>query len=688
MKVNYCQADHFEKVKYYVSIHNTAVCEECHYRFMKDGMECTSIDSLGNAYLCDVRSLRDKWAVVHDEICSKQAKYLLLYEKLYDSLAGTFESFLNDIIKLKEAILIEANTEKAKFLQNFQVDVVESKNKIKGEMETITSHMENIETFLKTSVFHLLLPLIDTVDIIGKVNEINFMKNSLDPLLMKEPNLPFTINRRIFNKNEILSQIEITKNNNSLLTHKTVLEVLPQLKFSNVSALSQPPAQSSPYKFIHLKKEPSRIISDNSQSQSLLRNQSNDIKLTVPQNLEIIPNQQENQRYIPNEIEPILHLREQNLPLLKNGSSYGIYNQMKKEIIPIRANKEFNTIHEENDKELGYNELSERQLNPEVPTVVVKTPHLLREEKLHEDLITHPQEYNRNDQEINQPMIHYIYYSKLYIYDIRREKKYIVDTPPPDIFPSKYFPSIIVRDSIFLCGGITPDGLCLRTTFTFDYISMEFVQRKSMIYGRCKHGLADVDNNIVYIIGGAKSKTNLKECSKYDLDMDKWIYVPPLTEEKCLSTCFSFRNRIIYVIGGLGNNAREYCSSIERLDIHNEDDGWSKVEFKTNGWSGRYAMNNCQLSDQYFLIFGGANMTLQNHCFLYDCNKDTLMFISRLNEATKFESHQSQPILFKDTVFVVDDERNLHMFNIRNNYWSIVRWAKWKPNVLTNNHQA
>jgi len=34
---------------------------------------------MGNAYLCDVRSLRDKWAMVYDNICASQAKFILSY---------------------------------------------------------------------------------------------------------------------------------------------------------------------------------------------------------------------------------------------------------------------------------------------------------------------------------------------------------------------------------------------------------------------------------------------------------------------------------------------------------------------------------------------------------------------------------------------------------------------------------
>ena len=47
-------------------------------------------------------------------------------------------------------------------------------------------------------------------------------------------------------------------------------------------------------------------------------------------------------------------------------------------------------------------------------------------------------------------MLHYIYFNKLYVYDIAKEKKYIIDTPPSEVFPCKNFPSILIKNCIFI----------------------------------------------------------------------------------------------------------------------------------------------------------------------------------------------------------------------------------------------
>jgi len=34
---------------------------------------------MGNAYLWDVRALKDKWSIIYDNICASQAKFILAF---------------------------------------------------------------------------------------------------------------------------------------------------------------------------------------------------------------------------------------------------------------------------------------------------------------------------------------------------------------------------------------------------------------------------------------------------------------------------------------------------------------------------------------------------------------------------------------------------------------------------------
>ena len=246
-------------------------------------------------------------------------------------------------------------------------------------------------------------------------------------------------------------------------------------------------------------------------------------------------------------------------------------------------------------------------------------------------------------------------FDKFYIYDVSREKKYIIDVPPPDIFPNKNFPTALINDSIFVCGGSTQEIFALRSSFQFNMINLEFVQKKGMLKGRCKHALAVLNPSMIYSLGGARGKAVIRECIKYDLGTDIWGQGPYLNYENCSMAAFSFKSRFVYVIGGMNNSSNEFASEFEKLDTLNENAGWARVNFRSNGWASRYGMNVCQLSDQYFILFGGQSISFQNQSFIFDPEKESLMVNSRMVQGAKFEFQQLMPVLYNDNVYSIDD---------------------------------
>jgi len=542
MKSNYCQPDHAEKVVYYIQSINTAVCNECKQKYIKEGHQLISIASMGNSYLCDIRSLKDKLNLIFDEICSYQAKCHLMYEKIRDSVSGSFDSFIAEVNKLKDSIIQDISLDNEKSKKEFNDNVLETKNSLKFQSEELVSHIHNLESFLNASSLPLLLQVIDTYDVPSKISEINLIRGKIDTYTTVDPIPPFVINKRQINFDQILNQVGISK------------------------TLNLPPVQQTIESPIYSKRQ---------------------------------------EIYIPE----------------KSNLQHSSLNSPLREVPPL-----FNPI-----------ELD------------------------------------------NLPILHFFTFSTLCIYDLRNEKKFCFDIPDPSIFPSKFFPSIIANDSIFLCGGSTQDNLTLRTAYCFDYSKMIFIQKKSMVNAREKHSLANVQNEFIYALGGIKIKNASRDCIKYNYSLDIWDFAPPLNEAKCLMAAFTYSGRMIYTIGGTNSSITGASDTIERLDTNHEDKGWIRVEFITNGWTPRYGMNSCKLSDQYFLLFGGGNIKLLSHAFLYDCENDKLMYTSKMQQEAKFEIQQSQPILFKDSVYAIDDDRNLHIFNVLGNNWRMVNWMNWKP---------
>lgn len=70
--------------------------------------------------------------------------------------------------------------------------------------------------------------------------------------------------------------------------------------------------------------------------------------------------------------------------------------------------------------------------------------------------------------ENKSPVVHIFNLNKLYMYDLLKSKKYIIDWPPTEIFPAKNFSTLLMKDFIFLWGGCTQDNIVLRTWFSFD----------------------------------------------------------------------------------------------------------------------------------------------------------------------------------------------------------------------------
>ena len=519
MSLNYCDPSHTPNIQYYISSTNTAICEVDKENFLKKGFECSSIDSMGKSYSLDLKTIMDKFTVANDDINARQAKIDWAFDKLKDSVSGAFESYLLEIQNVKKLLLDEIEAEKVKFTNEFLADIKLPRENILKEIQDLGALLQNVDSTMdpNSKDFTKLLGLINANDLNLKNNEYEEVKYKISPILLRDPILPYTVNKRQFTKEFIMSQIEIRR------PYETFIE------------------RSSPQ--------------------------------------------------------------------------------------------------------------------------IVKPPII-----------------NSNPIQI-QPWLHCFYLDKLYIYDVSREKKYIVDAPPPEIFPSKNFPTALIRDAIFLCGGSSQEILTLRSTFTFEMQSLEFIQRKSMLNGRCKHALAVVGHSRVYALGGVRGKVAIRECIKYDFDSDVWGQAPYLNYENCSMSAFTYKNRFVYIIGGINNTITAFSSQIERLDIMNESIGWQRIDFRTNGWTSRYGMNACQLSDQYFLIFGGANITYQNHCFLYDADNDSLLFISRMLQGAKFELQQNMPIIYNDSVYAIDEEKNMHIFHIKNNTWTLYKWSQWKPNA-------
>ena len=546
MKAALCEPEHTENLKWYLPAINTAICDDCKPKYLQKGVEFVSIPLMSNSYLCDIRSIKNRFSQIYDEICSKEAKIQFIFEKQIYGFSAAFDAYVLEINKIKESVLEETKLEQNKFLNSYNVDITKLKEEIQVQENELNDLIIQLDSASKEMNNHTLISLIGSLDIQVKAEECEALQTKINPLLYKDPVVPYVLNRRDWTREEILSQIELSR------PYENLIELINIPK-------DQPSENINP---------PGRYIQSNASLSS-----SPQVNNPVP------------------------------------------INQIQKK-------KAFN----------------------------------------------------------NYSILHYFQVSKLILYDLSADKKYVINVPNPNIFPDKDFSTILIQEGIFLCGGSSPSVMSLKTSYYFDFSTLEFIQKKSMMNSRSKHSLSSIDQSMIYTLGGIRNSNILSECSKYNIELDNWIEGPYLNFEVCLLCSITVQNQFIYTFGGMGFNSNgnnAFYSNIEKLDALNEVKGWQKLNVTTNGWTGRYGMNCCQLTDQYFVIFGGSNVTYLNQCFLFDGETESLLYISKMLTGAKFEYQQAAPVLFNDSVYSIDDEQNLHIFNIRSNLWDATKLNDW-----------
>lgn len=92
---------------------------------------------------------------------------------------------------------------------------------------------------------------------------------------------------------------------------------------------------------------------------------------------------------------------------------------------------------------------------------------------------------------------------------------------------------------------------------------------------------------------------------KYDIPTNKWLMIPSLKIGKLFPACCSFNERFIYVFNGFIGIPCDKIGSIERLDVQDEESGWT-LDYS----GGIQAFNNIaiitQECSQKILAFGGS----------------------------------------------------------------------------------
>jgi len=137
-----------------------------------------------------------------------------------------------------------------------------------------------------------------------------------------------------------------------------------------------------------------------------------------------------------------------------------------------------------------------------------------------------------------------------------------------------------IRNKIYFAGGYNskmhkPMSDCVEYEILQDLslVRNELCTLYKPVYANT---LVNLDNHLIFSIGGYEGKQYARGCEKYEISKNKWISSKSLNGSKCLVTAIVLYNRYIYSIGGYKNE--EIKNGIEKLDAQTENK-WEIIRF-------------------------------------------------------------------------------------------------------------
>ena len=191
---------------------------------------------------------------------------------------------------------------------------------------------------------------------------------------------------------------------------------------------------------------------------------------------------------------------------------------------------------------------------------------------------------------------------------------------------------IIVKDTLFIIGGVNESGNPINVCLTFNIFSKEIQRIKDSNFPHSYHSIEYIDNfDCIAIIGGEMNSTCeiLNSC---DLT---WTALPDLNIARSnVSLYFNEKTNELYAMFGMIGTILEplkYCNTIETLNICNPKSGWNVINY--------YRNSMINLSYSYVTAFpftlnkliirGSRNERMHKLAYcIYDMDKKEMSFAS------------------------------------------------------------
>ncbi len=242
-----------------------------------------------------------------------------------------------------------------------------------------------------------------------------------------------------------------------------------------------------------------------------------------------------------------------------------------------------------------------------------------------------------------------------------------------------HFAAIQVRNSVYLTGGTCefPSSVLAKAVeFRFDELakSLSVHQLCKMRCPRFKHCVV-YSENYIYAMAGHGTNKKLRTCEKYSLIQDTWVPLPSLNYAR-LSASACALGHYVYISGGyMGNKAKTACV-VERLDLGDEEAGWSPVQI----WAGeslirgRLGAGAFLMSPHDIQIFGGNTDLPESIGTRFDVIGGMVCSLHKKDYVPYDDKYRDiSPLVHKRKVYVISDCMAKKCYwSLKHRWWIIV----------------
>jgi len=200
-------------------------------------------------------------------------------------------------------------------------------------------------------------------------------------------------------------------------------------------------------------------------------------------------------------------------------------------------------------------------------------------------------------------------------------------------------------------------------TNNYEFILEKQTSKKlsMMKYFRRNHSFIELRLNYLLALGGG-----IKACEAYNILTDSWTSIAYLNLERSFFGTFTFKDRIVYAIGGQDNNHQKN-EIVERIELDEKLQGkW--VLFNIYSPHKNTPLLGCsciKINDNEIFLFGGCNLkySQMKQCMIFNTKTDTFYPSSAFIPEASSSAMVSAVYEYKGKHYIFYTNGDLSLFN-------------------------